>query len=94
VKNVTTNSVTEHIALVFDNVTRANDMGQALLDRCEGNTQIKCTKIMRLKIKFENFIVEDNESIEEMYTRLMSIQNKFMDLGELIINNKIIENIL
>jgi hypothetical protein len=94
VKNVTTNSVSEHIALVFDNVTRANDMGQALLDRREGNTQIKCTKIMRLKIKFENFKVEDNESIEEMYTRLMSIQNKFMDLGELVTNNKIIENIL
>jgi cob(I)alamin adenosyltransferase len=38
--------------------------------------------------------MEDNKTIEEMYNRLLSIQNKFFDLGEPLINNKIVDKIL
>jgi gag-polypeptide of LTR copia-type len=54
-------------------MTSARDMWLALLNRFEGNTQIKRTKIMGLETKFENFKMEDHELIEEMYNRLLSI---------------------
>jgi gag-polypeptide of LTR copia-type len=69
--NVILNSVSEPITLVFDNMTSARDMWLALLNRFEGNTQIKRTKIMGLETKFENFKMEDHESIEDMYNRLL-----------------------
>jgi gag-polypeptide of LTR copia-type len=49
---------------------------------------------MDLEIKFKNFTMEDHESIEEIYNRLLSIQNKFSDLDEPLTNNKVIGKIL
>jgi gag-polypeptide of LTR copia-type len=92
--NVILNSASESIALVFGNMTSARDMWLALLNRFEGNTQINRTKIMGLETKFENFKMEDHESIEEMYNRLLSIQNEFSDLGESLTNNKVVDKIL
>jgi hypothetical protein len=53
--NIILNSVSEPIALVFGNMTSARNMWLALLNRFEGNTQIKMTKIMGLKTKFKIF---------------------------------------
>jgi endonuclease III-like uncharacterized protein len=69
-------------------------MWLVLLNRFESNTQIKRTKIMDLEIKFENFKMEDHESIKEIYNRLLSIQNEFSDLDESLTNNKVIGKIL
>jgi hypothetical protein len=74
VVNAILNSVSEIIALIFDNMTSARDMLLALLNRFEGNTQIKRIKIMGLETKFENFKIEDHESIDEMHNSLLSIQ--------------------
>jgi gag-polypeptide of LTR copia-type len=49
---------------------------------------------MGLETKFENFKIEDHESIEEMYNRLLSIQNEFSDFGEPLTNNKVVDKIL
>jgi hypothetical protein len=38
--------------------------------------------------------MKDHESIEEMYNRLLSIQNEFSDLGEPLTNNKVVGKIL
>jgi gag-polypeptide of LTR copia-type len=38
--------------------------------------------------------MEDHKSIEEMYNRLLSIQNEFSDLDESLTNNKVISKIL
>jgi gag-polypeptide of LTR copia-type len=92
--NAILNSVSEPIALVFGNMTSDRDMWLALLNMFEGNTQIKRTKFMDLETKFKNFEMEDHESIEEMYNRLLSIQNEFSDLGEPLTNNKVVGKIL
>jgi hypothetical protein len=49
---------------------------------------------MSLEIKYQNFKMEDHESIEEIYNRLLSIQNKFLNLGEPLTNNIVIGKIL
>jgi gag-polypeptide of LTR copia-type len=92
--NVILNLVSELIALVFGNMISVRDMWLALLNRFEGNSQNKRTKIMGLETKFENFKMEDRESIEEMYNRFLSIQNEFLYLGESLTNNKVIDKIL
>jgi gag-polypeptide of LTR copia-type len=92
--NTILNSISEPIALVFGNMTSARDMWLTLLNKFEGNTQIKKTKIMGLGTKFENFKMEDHESIEEMHNKLISIQNEFSDLGESLTNNKVVGKIL
>ena len=92
--NAILNSVSENIAMIFKNTSIAKEMWDALIERYEGNTQIKKTKINGLETRFENFRVDDKESIEDIYTRLMVIQNEFSDLGEPLSNNKIVGKLL
>lgn len=72
-------SVHESIAMLFGNFNNAHEMWKALVNRYEGSTQVKRTKIMGLEIKFENFRVEDGESIEDMYSRLMYIKMNLLN---------------
>ena len=92
--NAILNSVSENVAMIFNNSLTAKEMWDALLERYEGNTKIKRTKINGLETRFENFRVDDKESIEDIYTRLMIIQNEFSDLEELLSNNKIVGKLL
>ena len=71
--NAILNSVSENIAMIFKNTSVAKEMWDALIERYEGNTQSKKTKINGLETRFENFRVDDKESIEDIYTRLMVI---------------------
>lgn len=92
--NAIFNAVSESVALIFGDTTSAKDMWNALINRYEGNTQIKRTKITGLETKLETFKVEDGESIEDMYNRLMLIQNEFIELGEPLSNDKIVGKLL
>jgi hypothetical protein len=49
---------------------------------------------MSFEIKFENFKIENNEIIEEVYNYLMSIQNEFLNLSKPLMNNKVVGKIL
>jgi glucose-6-phosphate 1-dehydrogenase len=65
-----------------------------LIHSYEENSQIKRTKLTGLELKFENFRIEDGETLEDIYTRLMHIQNKFIELGEPLSNDKLAEKLL
>jgi hypothetical protein len=43
--------------------------------------------------KFENFYIQEGESIENMYSRLMHILNEFDEVGESLSNFKIVGKI-
>ena len=92
--NAILNSVSEQVAMIFTDTTSAKAMWNALINRYEGNTQIKRTKINGLETQFENFRVHDHESMEEIYSRLMEIQNQFCELGEPLTNNKLVGKLL
>ena len=87
-------SVSESVIILFGDMTSAHDMWKALINRYEGNAQIKRTKLTGLEIKFETFRLEDGETIEDMYNRLMRIQNEFIELGEPLSNDKIVGKLL
>ena len=92
--NALINFVSESVGLLFANLTSAKDMWNVLITRYEGNTQIKRTKLTGLETKFENFRVKDGETVEDMYNRLMHIQNEFVELGEPLSNDKIVGKLL
>jgi gag-polypeptide of LTR copia-type len=65
-------------------------MWETVLNKFEGNTQMKRTKLMVLESEFENFYIQEGESIENMYSRLMHILNEFDEVGESLSNSKIV----
>jgi hypothetical protein len=63
------------------------------LNRFEGNSQMKRTKLMGLESEFKKIYIQEEESIENMYSRLMHILNEFDEVGELLSNSKIVGKI-
>jgi gag-polypeptide of LTR copia-type len=93
VVNVILNSVNERIAILFDTIEIASEIWETLLNRFEDNSQMKRTKLMGLEYEFENFYIQEGESIENMYSRLMHILNEFDEVGESLSNSKIVGEI-
>jgi gag-polypeptide of LTR copia-type len=91
--NVILNSVSEKIVILFDTTEITSEMWEALLNRFEGNTQMKRAKLMCLESELENFCIQEGESIENMYSRLMHILNEFDEVGEFLSNSKIVDKI-
>jgi uncharacterized protein YjgD (DUF1641 family) len=54
---------------------------------------MKITKLMGLESEFQKFCIQDGESIENMYSRLMHILNEFDEVGESLSNSKIVGKI-
>jgi transcriptional regulator NrdR family protein len=54
---------------------------------------MKRTKLMGLESEFENFCIQEGELIENIYSRLMYILNKFDEVKESLSNSKIIDKI-
>jgi gag-polypeptide of LTR copia-type len=80
--NIILNSVSEKIVILFGTTKIVSEMWETLLNRFEGNTQMKRTKLMGLESEFENFYIQERESIENMYLGLMHILNEFDEIGE------------
>jgi hypothetical protein len=55
---------------------------------------MKRIKLMSLEFKFENFSIKKEKIIENMYSRLMHIQNKFDGLRDSLSNFKIVDKII
>jgi gag-polypeptide of LTR copia-type len=91
--NVILNSVSKKIVILFGTIEIASEMWETLLNRFEGNTQMKRTKLMGLESEFENFYIQEEESIENIYSRLMHILIKFDEVGESLSNSKIVDKI-
>jgi gag-polypeptide of LTR copia-type len=91
--NIILNLVSERLAMLFGTTKIYSEMWEALLNKFEGNTQMKKTKLMSLEFEFENFCIQEGESIENMYSRLMYILNVFDEIGEFLSNSKIVGKI-
>jgi hypothetical protein len=62
------------------------------LNRFEGNSQRKRTKLMGLESEFKNFCIQLGKSIENMYSKLIHILNEFDEVGKYLPNFKIVGN--
>jgi gag-polypeptide of LTR copia-type len=91
--NIILNSVSEKIAILFGTTEITSEIWKTLLNRFEGNSHMKRTKLMGLESKFKIFCIQEGESIENMYSRLMHILNEFDEVGESLSNTKIVDKI-
>jgi gag-polypeptide of LTR copia-type len=91
VVKVILNSVSKIIAILFGTTEITSEMWETLLNRFEGNSQMKRIKLMGLESKFQNFCIEEGESIENMYSKLMYILNEFDEHEESLSNSKIVD---
>jgi gag-polypeptide of LTR copia-type len=92
VVNIILNSISKKIVILFGTTEITTEMWETLLNRFESNTQMKRTKLMGLEFKI--FCIQEGESIENMYSKLMYILNEFNDVGESLSNSKIVGKIL
>jgi len=60
----------------------------------EGTSQVKKSKISLLHSQYENFYMLDDESIDEMLTRLTKITNRLSPLGDSIDNDLKIKKVI
>jgi gag-polypeptide of LTR copia-type len=91
--NVILNSVSEKIAILFGTTKIVSEMWETLLNRFEDNTQMKRTKLMSLESELKKFCIQEGESIENIYSKLMHILNEFDEVGESLSNSKIVGKI-
>ncbi|XP_075111718.1 uncharacterized protein LOC142181926 [Nicotiana tabacum] len=72
----------------------AKEIREALQTAHEGTTQVKQSKIDMVTTEYELFRMKDDESIQYIHTRFISIINKLHSLGETIPRNKLVRKIL
>ncbi|XP_070004499.1 spindle pole body component 110-like [Nicotiana sylvestris] len=67
----------------------SKEIWEALQTAHEGTTQVKQSMIDMLTTEYELFRMKDDESIQDMHTRFISIINELHSLGETIPRNKL-----
>ncbi|GAV74859.1 zf-CCHC domain-containing protein/DUF4219 domain-containing protein/UBN2 domain-containing protein, partial [Cephalotus follicularis] len=72
----------------------AKEMWDLLEVTYEGTNQVKESKISMLEHEYELFIMHDNESISDMFTRFTTIINSLKNLGKSYSNQEIVRKIL
>ena len=60
----------------------------------EGTKVVKTVKFQRLTSSFEEIKMEEDETFDEFYAKLMDIVNSAFNLGEFIAESKIVRKIL
>ncbi|GAV79271.1 UBN2 domain-containing protein, partial [Cephalotus follicularis] len=72
----------------------AKEMWDLLEVTYEGTNQVKESKISMLVHEYELFIMHDNESIRDMFTRFTTIINSLKNLGKSYSNQELVRKIL
>ncbi|GAV73128.1 UBN2 domain-containing protein, partial [Cephalotus follicularis] len=72
----------------------AKQMWDLLEVTYEGTNQVKESKISMLVHEYELFIMHDNESISDMFTRFITIINSLKNLGKSYCNQELVRKIL
>ncbi|GAV69617.1 LOW QUALITY PROTEIN: zf-CCHC domain-containing protein/DUF4219 domain-containing protein/UBN2 domain-containing protein, partial [Cephalotus follicularis] len=72
----------------------AKEMWDLLEVTYEGTNQVKESKISMLVHEYELFIMHDNESISDMFTRFTTIINSLKNLGKSYSNQELVRKIL
>ena len=72
----------------------ANEAWIILQITYEGTKTIKDSKFQRLTTNFEEIKMEEDESFDEFYAKLKDIMNSVFNLGETILEPKIVKKVL
>ena len=63
-------------------------------DNLEGTKAVKDSKFQRFSMSFEEIKIEEDESFDEFYAKLKDIVNSAFNLGETILEPKVVRKVL
>ena len=72
----------------------AKEVWTVLETTYEGTKAVKTMKLQRLTSSFEEIRMEEDETFDEFYAKLKDIVNSAFNLGECIVESKIVRKIL
>jgi len=87
-------------ALNDDDITRvihyksAHEIWSHLMVTHKGTSQVKREKFDLLHSQYQNFIMHDNDSIDDMVTRFTKITNGLASLGDAIDNDQKVRKVI
>ena len=83
------NPLTKHTLFII-----AKETWTILYTTYEGTKAVKDSKLQRLTTSFEEIKMEEDESFDEFYAKLKDIVNSTFNLGETILEPKIVRKVL
>ena len=83
------NSLTKHTLLII-----AKETWIILYTTYEGTKAVNDSKLQKLTTSFEEIKMEEDESFDEFYAKLKDIVNSTFNLGETILEPKIVRKVL
>ena len=78
----------------ISSIETAKEAWTILQTTYEGTKAVKDSKLQRLTTSFEKIKMEENESFDEFYAKLKNIVNSVFNLGETILEPKIVRKVL
>ena len=91
--NALFNAVTNKEFKKISSIETAKEAWTILQTTYEGTKAVKDSKLQRLTTSFEEIKMEDNESLDEFYAKLKDIVNSTFNLGETILEPKIVRKV-
>ena len=92
--NALFNAVTNEEFKKISSTETAKEAWTILQTTYEGTKAVKDSKLQRLSTSFEEIKMEEDESFDEFYTKLKDIVNSAFNLGETILEPKIVRKVL
>ena len=92
--NTLFSSVTNEEFKKISSTETAKEVWTILQTTYEGTKAVKDSKLQRLTTSFEKIKMEEDESFEEFYVKLKDIVNSAFNLGETILEPKVVKKVL
>ena len=92
--NVLFNAVTNKEFKKISSTETAKEARTILQTTYEGTKAVKDSKLQRLTTSFEEIKIEEDESFNKFYAKLKDIVNSTFNLGETILESKIVRKVL
>ena len=78
----------------ISSIETAKEVWTILQTTYEGTKAVKDSKLQRLTTSFEEIKMEEDKSFNELYAKLKDIVNSAINLGETILESKIVREVL
>ena len=92
--NALFNAITNEEFKKISSIETAKEVWTILQTTYEGTKAIKDSKILRLTTSFEEIKIEEDESFDKFYAKFMDLVNSAFNLGETILEPKIVRKVL
>ena len=92
--NALFNAITNEEFKKISSIETAKEAWTILQTTYEGTKAIKDSKILRLTTSFEEIKIEEDESFDKFYAKFMDLVNSAFNLGETILEPKIVRKVL